>query len=152
MTSSNSSTRSAAAALAAALLTLPALTGCQGASAEGRLAILEEDPADPVPGYVDALGILAPGSARFLGAADGMEYYVGEQAATRGIVCLVPVNAEDPEAEGAVACSTESDNVVLMTKDVHGEAALVADGADDQTLDRLAEDGWTEVSQNLWVR
>ena len=153
MTSTHRSTRLAtAAALAGALLVLPALTGCAGASGEGRLAILEEEPAEPVPGYVNALGILEPGSARFLGMADGTEYYVGAEAGTRGIVCLVPVVVEATETDWGAACSTESDQVIVIHEGLHGEAALVADGADEQTLDQLAEDGWREVSQNLWVR
>lgn len=136
-------------ALSAAAL---ALAACGGASAEDQLAILEEEPAEPVPEYVYSMGILEPGSARLLGTADGVEYYVGEEAATRGIVCLVPIVLEDKEEGWGASCATETDNVMVTSETVHGEAALVADHADDATLNRLSEEGWTEVSQNLWVR
>ncbi|MGM7670210.1 hypothetical protein [Microbacterium sp. A93] len=135
--------------LAAASLALPLLAGCQAASNEGRLSILDEEPAESVPGYANSMGILEPGTARLLGSVDEIEYYVGEEAGTRGIVCLVPINTEDPEAGWGAACSTESSDVIVTHEDVNGEAALVADDADTDTL---AEDGWTEVSRNLWTR
>ncbi|WMY76861.1 hypothetical protein [Citricoccus sp. I39-566] len=80
---------------------------------------------------------------------DGIDYYVGEEAASRGIVCLVPVPRDQPDESGGVACSTESRGMIVTLDDVNGEAALVADDADTEPL---AEEGWTEVSQNLWVR
>lgn len=153
MTPAHRSVRpTAVAALGAALLAAAALTGCGSASGEDHLAILEQEPAEPVPGYVNALGILKPGTARLLGTVDGTEYYVGEELATRGVVCLVPVSTEEPETDWGAACSTESDQVIVVHEGLHGEAALVADTAGEATLDQLAEEGWREVSQNLWVR
>ncbi len=141
--------RLGAAACAAALL---ALAACGNASGEGRLSVMAEEPAAPVPDHVDALGILEPDSIRLLGSADGVEYYVGAQAGTRGIVCLVPVRTDTPDEGGGAACATESAGVIVTLTDVHGEAALVADDAGGQVVDELTADGWTEVSQNLWTR
>lgn len=133
----------------AALLAVPALVGCEGASSEGSLAILDEEPAGPVPEEVNSYGILEPGSARHLGTAHGVDYYVGEEAATRGIVCLVSVPRDPPDESGGAACSTESPRMIVTLEDVNGEAALVGDDAD---TDALPGDGWSEVSRNLWTR
>lgn len=85
--------------LAAAALAVPVLAGCQGASNEGRLSILDEEPTESVPGYANSMGVLKPGTARLLGSVDEIEYYVGEEVGIRGSVCLVPIDTEDPESE-----------------------------------------------------
>lgn len=92
-------------------------------------------------------GAVEPGSARFVAEYEGMSYFLAKPAdpGMASGVCLVAM-----EAESMACAGLSSDATQLVGLDVAGtEARVVRDGTD--TTD-LADDGWTQIHENLLVR
>lgn len=130
----------------AGICTLLLVSGCSRGSA-GVSLLDEPATADQIlPADLHGDDV-EPDSARFVAEHEGMSYLLAKPAepGMANGVCLVAMEAE------SIACGGPSSNATqLVTLDTAGtEARVVRDGT--ETTD-LADDGWTQIHENLLVR
>lgn len=136
-------------ALLVAGLSLPLLAGCSGSSAASGIELLDQPAtqADALPPGSDAKGF-KPGTARFVGRAEGHSFYVA-----------LPADEDDTESmparPGACVVVADDDFTACGGMPMHamgstfGSVQLVPDGFDVSTL---TSTGWTQLHRNVYVK
>lgn len=130
----------------AGMCTLLLVSGCSQGSV--GVSLLDEPATVDQTLPADLHGAdVEPDSVRFVAEHEGMSCFLAKPAepGMANGVCLVAMEAE------STACGGPSNNATqLVTLDIAGtEARVVRDGTD--TTD-LADDGWTQIHENLLVR
>lgn len=137
------------------LSVLVLLTACAATDIAAQdLDVLVADAAtDEIPAAVASDDALDASSVRFLGAYDGLSYFVARLAtAPEHSVCLVEFELATQQVSSGCAdvVPGHSDRIVtLSTNNTDSELSLVRDNADQ---DILEHDGWNRVAANLWAR